>query len=1408
MDKKNTFQKFKNHFRYAIPLLILLLSWQTQGQVAQYVFSQSQSTYTALTNPITIAQATDTQLENTSYPVNLPFGFTFNEVVYHQLKVHASGFISLGAQTPMGSTPISNTTTAFEGAIAALAAPLTARYSATAIQGKISYEIRGIQPERTVVMQWENFGFFNGSTQSTVNTYNLNFQIHLSESGTIDMVYDLTGVGAPPSFGAQIGLRGNTATDFNNRYAVGNTATNHFMSSTAGGANTSMINLYKDFLPTSGFTLSWRPSHFCLPVFEYGPDSEMITQVIFNTINNSSTAVSGQTPVYEDFRTISTDVQKGHSYTITVKGPAGFFSSDVMVYIDFNQNGKYDDPGEGFYLGKIAPGNPANAQTVTATILIPQTAVTGLTGMRVLKNSGVATTNTISHPCATDLRTGQVEDYSVQILDTTTEPTCDNTEPGMTAGDTGCITLTYQGQSVVYTTVRAQDGNIWIQQNLGSPAVATSATDADNYGDLFQWGRWDDGHQLRNGATSTTAVSPNNPMGLNGGINAFITTQPQWWENSSTTANWDAPNPQAVTESNGCDPCKALGTNWGVPTEEDWQNIIRAEAITNIQTAFDSNLKLTVAGFRGGSNGNVTEGVRGYYWSKTASATNASYVKYLYYSNITMNTAAGAYRSQGSSVRCIKLATAVEPVFPAPYCGLEGVTTATLSEITEVNLAGIVKTTPVGVPNAPLIENYTATVFELEKQLPHPITIKGGTQGQTTVSVYAYIDWNHNNTFDSDEAINLGFLTNIGNEMGEIITQLNIPATAMLGETRMRLVKAYESSSAMGTLVNLPCPTGWFIGQVQDYTVNITAAAVVPDAQSITLGVLNNQEPQINNPGGNLQLVAQINPINADQNVVWSVVSGQEVLTANTDGMLTALTSGTAVVRAAALSNNAVFAEITIAVELPIWCQQPTAAQVHSIGTQTAVLAWDFPIPTENASGFEYELRTHGALGEADGLVVRGQSTDLNVLFSDLLSNTFYTAYVRTKCDTATHSAWTNAVEFTTNCDVITIPSARNQNFCGEKKISDLIVAGLPNAIFNWYESNTATTTLNRNSRLISKTYYVSQSVRGCESARTAIEVVISAGIATPTAVNQSFCYTDITVADLVATATVGGQLFWYSSLNATTPLDLSQRVVSGYYYVSQKIGSCESDRLLINVSVIGNTAAPAVAAQSFCGTAVVGQLRVQVIPGMQARWYTVSEGGVFLSDDTLLTSGIYYVAQGWNGCESPRTAVAVSINPIPEMPIGETTQEMIHDAVISDIVVQAENPLWYHSPTDALYDRNRLSLQTAVISNTIYYVVNISDKGCRSEALGITVITKLKREEFNADYFNYYPNPTTDFVWVEYRENIKYYTVFDSSGRQIIKQYVDSHAFKMDLRALVSGVYLIYLDTSSEQQWIRVIKK
>ncbi|KFF20508.1 T9SS type A sorting domain-containing protein [Chryseobacterium sp. JM1] len=236
-----------------------------------------------------------------------------------------------------------------------------------------------------------------------------------------------------------------------------------------------------------------------------------------------------------------------------------------------------------------------------------------------------------------------------------TPPGCTNTDPGSNAGDTGCVTFTYRGQTVTYSTVRGAEGNIWMQQNLGSSQVASSLGDEASYGDLFQWGRWDDGHQLRNSATAAP-TTPNSPDGL-AGSGAFIIGSPSWWSTFAATDKWTASNAANVSVNVGADPCMAVGPGWKMPSQAEWAAAVESDHIANPGTAYNSYLKLPASGYRSSSNGALTfAGQRGYFWS---SDTSNSGGKYLYIGATIANPSSGAMRGQGSAVRCIKTGSAL-----------------------------------------------------------------------------------------------------------------------------------------------------------------------------------------------------------------------------------------------------------------------------------------------------------------------------------------------------------------------------------------------------------------------------------------------------------------------------------------------------------------------------------------------------------------------------------------------------------------------------------------------------------------------------------------------------------------------------------------------------------------------------
>ncbi len=226
-------------------------------------------------------------------------------------------------------------------------------------------------------------------------------------------------------------------------------------------------------------------------------------------------------------------------------------------------------------------------------------------------------------------------------------------DPGITEGSTGVINFTYNGQSVAYKTVRAGDGKIWLQQNLGSPQVAFHQSDEASFGDYFQWGRWDDGHQVANSPTVIGGPSLLNPSYIPSGNPNFIVGQTagtRWWGTGGlSTDTWSG---NSATSTNGKDPCAALGAGWRSQTAQDWQNLKNYEDLDGVMAAFMSNLKLPAAGYRDAFGGFVYKGNESYYWSSTA---NNIYATGLFISDDTYAaTLHATERGQGYSCRCVK----------------------------------------------------------------------------------------------------------------------------------------------------------------------------------------------------------------------------------------------------------------------------------------------------------------------------------------------------------------------------------------------------------------------------------------------------------------------------------------------------------------------------------------------------------------------------------------------------------------------------------------------------------------------------------------------------------------------------------------------------------------------------------
>jgi hypothetical protein len=233
-------------------------------------------------------------------------------------------------------------------------------------------------------------------------------------------------------------------------------------------------------------------------------------------------------------------------------------------------------------------------------------------------------------------------------------PSGPTVNPAAAVGSVGVINFTYKGQPVAYQTVRAADGKIWLQQNLGSSRVAINQVDQPSYGDYFQWGRWDDGHQAFNSATITGGPSLQNPSHISSGNPKFIkgtTTSTKWWSTGLASNTWSG---TVATSTKGKDPCAALGSGWRLPTSAEWENVSILEDLFGTIAAFDSNLKLPAAGYRLSYSGMLFQnGDNGHYW--TSNAANNGYARVFFYDDNTYNAeTAITQRAEGFPCRCVK----------------------------------------------------------------------------------------------------------------------------------------------------------------------------------------------------------------------------------------------------------------------------------------------------------------------------------------------------------------------------------------------------------------------------------------------------------------------------------------------------------------------------------------------------------------------------------------------------------------------------------------------------------------------------------------------------------------------------------------------------------------------------------
>ncbi|WP_239004452.1 GEVED domain-containing protein [Lacinutrix sp. WUR7] len=300
-------------------------------------------------------------------------------------------------------------------------------------------------------------------------------------------------------------------------------------------------------------------------------NDEYISRVQVGTINNTSGA-----QLYSDFTSVSTDLDTGSSYTLTVTPTwtGSSYSEGYAAWIDYNDDGDFTDAGEQIFSLAASSVTPASG-----SFTVPTGTASGDKRLRVsMKYNGVPTScEAFSY--------GEVEDYTVNI----TTGVADTVKPVITLTGSATINLTV-GDTYSELGATATDN---IDGNLTSSIVITGTVNTNTAGTYTRnYNVSDAAGNPADQVSRSIVVSPASTTGCSGAISSFPYNEGfessfgAWTQGTGDDFNWTRQS--GATPSSNTGPSSASEGSQYIFMESSSPNYSTKRAILN-SPCFDLN---------------------------------------------------------------------------------------------------------------------------------------------------------------------------------------------------------------------------------------------------------------------------------------------------------------------------------------------------------------------------------------------------------------------------------------------------------------------------------------------------------------------------------------------------------------------------------------------------------------------------------------------------------------------------------------------------------------------------------------------------------------------------------------------------------------------------------------------------
>ena len=300
--------------------------------------------------------------------------------------------------------------------------------------------------------------------------------------------------------------------------------------------------------------------------------------------------------------------------------------------------------------------------------------------------------------------------------------------------------------------------------------------------------------------------------------------------------------------------------------------------------------------------------------------------------------------------------------------------------------------------------------------------------------------------------------------------------------------------------------------------------------------------------------------------------------------------------------------------------------------------------------------------------------------------------------------------------------------------------------------------------------FYATNTVNGCESSRVKVSAIVnqpSTGSFSETACDKYF----------------------FNGLNLT---------ISGAYK-DTLVNAVGCDSILTLNLTINTTPTPVLTSEPICGEGTVTFNKLDSRLNGHASIYKLYDAAVNgnivgngLTTPSISQTTDYYATYTLNGCESPRTKVTASVNPLPVIKANATPSRSIN--------LGNEVTLFGSGAKSYVWDNNVVNnVAFKPTIKTLYTVTGIDANNCSdTDTITIDVQTTTGVDISTENQFNVYPNPANEYLNISLIGNKnRIISITDLNGKQVFNSTINSEFIAINTKELVSGVYILKIQTA-----------